>query len=477
MLRFGSVWLALLATVASCSGPAIAPVTPTAPDHDPDGPHAAAVAAQVKPFIDAEVVSGVVVGLYDGGKREIYGFGVGPKGAPPNGSTLFEIGSITKVFTALLLADAVQRREVQLDTPVSDLLPPGVTVPSKDKQVITLEHLALHTSSLPRLPQSLPTTAADPYATYSEDLLYRDLIATQLEHPPGTMIVYSNFGYGLLGFALGRKIGGGYAKVMSERILKPLGLADTYVTPPPGTPNRIQGTNDDFATMPFWTWDVLAGAGTIVSTAKDQLALIDAELDAAAGGKSSLRPPMRLTQEPRLDEPSGPNVGLGWQIDRDGRFWHNGGTGGFHSFISFDPKTRRGVVVLASTSTSLVDRIGAMLFKVLADEPVEPAKFPTAEKLAPLAGSYDFSGTKLVVTVDGKRLYIEGPGEPRHRLMPLTETEFLIESINAAVIFQKDGDKVARLVFAVGEQTLTASRVDDEPTPAPKPDAPTPGAR
>ncbi len=461
--------LAVLATLCACSGPPTTPTIPTAPDHDPDGPHAAAVAAQVKPFIDAEVVSGMVVGLYDGGKREIYGFGTGPKGAPPDGSTLFEIGSITKVYTALLLADSVQRREVNLDTAVADLLPPGVTVPSKDKQMITLQHLALHTSSLPRLPQSLPQTATDPYAAYNEEMLYRDLIATQLEHPPGNMIVYSNFGYGLLGFALGRKIGGGYSKVMNERILKPLGLNDTYVAPPPGTPNRIQGTNEDLATMPFWNWDALAGAGTMVSTVRDQLSLIDAEIDAAAGGKNVLRAPMRLTQESQLADVSGPNVGLGWQIDRDGRYWHNGGTGGFHAFISFDPKTKRGVVVLASTSTSLVDRIGGMLYKVLANEPADPAKFPTPDKLAPLAGSYDFSGTKLLVTADGKRLYIEGPGEPRHRLMPLTETEFLIEAINAAVIFQKEGDKVVRLVFAVGEQTLTAARVEDAPAPdAPK---------
>lgn len=467
MYRFASAWLAL---VCACSGGAPVPPTRPAPaDHDPDGPHADAVAAQVKPFIDAEIVSGLVVGLYDGGKREIYGFGTGPAGSHPNGSTLFEIGSITKVYTALLLADAVQRREVTLDTPVSDLLPPGVTVPSKDKQVITLKHLALHSSSLPRLPASIPTNAPDPYATYNEEMLYRDLIATELEQPPGTVIVYSNFGYGLLGFALGRKIGGGYAKAVSERILRPLGLSDTYVAPPPGTPNRIQGTNDDLQSMPFWTFDALAGAGAMVSNVRDQLALIDAELDADAGGKSVLRAPMRLTQESQLDDVNGPNVGLGWQIDREGRYWHNGGTGGFHSFISFDPKTRRGVVVLASTSTSLVDRLGAQLFKVLANDPGPPAKFPTPEQLVPLAGAYDFSGTKLVVSVDGKRLYIEGPGEPRHRLVPLTETEFLIEAINAAVIFQKEGDKVARLVFAVGEQTLTAPRVE-EPA-APKPDA------
>src|SRR5258706_9875041 len=94
--------------------------------------HRDAVAALIQPMIDAEIASGIVVGLYDAGKTEIYGFGKGPEGKPPTGTTLFEIGSITKVYTSLLLADAIQRREVALDTPVAGLLPPGVTVPTAD---------------------------------------------------------------------------------------------------------------------------------------------------------------------------------------------------------------------------------------------------------------------------------------------------------------------------------------------------------
>src|SRR5688500_4973046 len=105
-MRLRSACLAVATLAFACSGPAVVPAGPTNPAGDPDGPHAAAVAAQVKPFIEAEVVSGIVVGLYDAGKREIYGFGTGPKGAAPTGTTLFEIGSITKVFTALVLADA-----------------------------------------------------------------------------------------------------------------------------------------------------------------------------------------------------------------------------------------------------------------------------------------------------------------------------------------------------------------------------------
>jgi serine-type D-Ala-D-Ala carboxypeptidase/endopeptidase len=189
--------LVVALTCAACGGstsnrPTVAPVHA---DADPDGPHREAIAAQLRPFIDGEIVNGIVVGIYDAGRREIYGFGKGPNGAAPNGRTLFEIGSITKVYTSLLFADSIQRREVALNTAVSDLLPPGVTAPTKDKRTISLGHLAVHSSGLPRLPPTIAAhaNAPDPYAGFDEDTLYRDLVHTQLESAPGAHIVYSNY--------------------------------------------------------------------------------------------------------------------------------------------------------------------------------------------------------------------------------------------------------------------------------------------
>jgi len=337
-------------------------------------------------------------------------------------------------------------------------------VPSKDKVPITLKQLALHASGMPRLPPSLEAEVnAAPYAGYTEDALYKDLIRTELQDPPGSRIVYSNYGAGLLGFALGKKLGGGYAAVLRDRILGPLGLASTTFGFPPGSEAvRAQGTDEDLKAVPPWTFtDTLGGAGALVSNARDQLALIDAELDAAAGGKAPLRGPMRLTQEEQL-ESAGPNTGLGWQIDSAGRYWHNGGTGGFHAFISFDPKNKRGVVVLASTSTMLVDRLADNLYSVLDGAGAKkPPVFPTAQDLMPLVGTYDFQGQKLEVAVDGKRLYIAGPGEPKQRLMPLSSHEFLLEKFQAPVAFQKaDDGKVTGLVFVIGSQTFAASRVN-----------------
>lgn len=450
----------IVLVVAACSGSShVAPPPPVIPEA---GQHHDDVEAQVKPYLDAELVSGLVIGLYDVGKIEVYGFGSGPNNAPPDGATLFELGSVTKVYTSLLLADAVQRREVELDTPLAELLPPGVTVPIRDKVAITLKHLVLHSSGLPRLPPSLVAHSMDPdpYAGYGEDQLYRDLIRTELEAAPGTQVAYSNFGAGLLGFALGRKLGGGYAKLVTERVLRPLELKDTFVAVPAAlAARRAVGTNDDLAKAAPWTFDALAGAAALVSTARDQLRLIGAELDGAAGSGQGLGRAMKLTQEPQFDR-SGDNEGLGWMIDSAGRYWQNGATGGFHAFVGFDPKTKRGVVVLASTATSLVDHLSDVMYKVLDGTPPPPARFPTGEQLAQLAGTYELSGTKLQVVADGKRLYLEGPGEPRHRMSPLSDHELWIEVLQSVAVFEKAGDKVVRVLFGVGDHTLAAQRVD-----------------
>jgi CubicO group peptidase (beta-lactamase class C family) len=431
-------------------------------DVDPDGPSREAVALHVKPFLDGEIVTGLVVGLYDAGRTEIYGFGTGPGGKPPTGRTLFDLGSMTKIYTGLLLAEAIQRREVDLDAPIAELLPPGVTVPTQNGTAITAKHLALHSSGLPRFPPSLTSRKPppDPFAGYGEDALVQDLIATQLDAAPGTTIGFSHFGTGVLAFALGRKIGGGFAAAIDARVLAPLELRDTFFTPPAGSAaRRTIGTDEDLKPVSRWTWGALVGAGGLVSTVRDQLRLIEVELDAAAGSKGLLRPAMRLTQEAQLDTP-GENEGLGWKIDPAGRLWHDGMTGGYRAFISFDPKTKRGVVVLASTQSLLVDILGRTMFDVLDKTAKPPAPAPTAKQLAAYAGKYNFTGTELVIVAAGKRLYLEGPGEPRHRMVPFGERTFWIEALQSAAKFELEGDKVKSVVFKVGGNQISAPRVE-----------------
>jgi CubicO group peptidase (beta-lactamase class C family) len=438
------------------------------------------VEAQVQPLLDAELVSGLVIGLYEVGKTEVYGFGKGPGQAAPDANTLFELGPITTVYTSLLLADAVQRREIALDTPVSELLPLGVTMPIRDKVAVTLKHLAMHVSGLPAHPPSIVArgVAPDPFAGYGENELYGDLLRTELIGAPGAQLSYSPYGAGLLGFVLGRKVGAGYPKALETRVLRPLGLTDTFASVPAAlAARRAPGTTDDLASAVPWTFDALAGAGAVVSSARDQLRLIDAELDAADGSTQPLRRAMKLTQEPQLDRP-GDNVCLGWLIDSAGRYWRNGGTGGYHAFVGFDPKTKRGVVLLASTATSTVERLAEPMYKVLEGAPPPAVKLPGAAELAAFAGNYDLGGTALQVIAEGKRLYLSGPGEPRHRLAPIGDREFWLEALQSVAVFEREGDKVARIVFGVGDRRVVVPRVEGKPDAKPeaKPEA-KPGAK
>ncbi|MEP6861622.1 MAG: serine hydrolase [Deltaproteobacteria bacterium] len=426
--------------------------------------HRDAVAAAVKPLIDAQITTGVVVGLYDAGKTEIYGFGKGPDGNPPTGTTLFELGAITQVYTDLVFADAIQRREVSLDTNLSELVPPGVTVPTMQGARVTLGELAVHTSGFPRLPPSLEhgMNPQDPYGGYTEDRLYADLIHSSLVLTPGTQILTSTFGAGILGFTLGKKLGGGIENVTKLRVLDPLGLSSTFFTVPAAAKARRQvGTNIDLAPVPNWTWGALAGAGGLVSTASDQLALIDAELDAASGSKQPLRAAMRLTHEDQIPGQAGANEGLGWQIDGLGRYWHNGGTGGFRSFVGFDPKARRGIVILSSSSVSLVDHLALDLYKILAGEPVTPVTSPPVAQLQQYAGTYQLGQFKLVFSIKNDRMYITGQGTAPLRIIPISDHEMWFEDQQAIVVFEKDDGKVSRAVFVVGPQRLAAPRVPD----------------
>ena len=455
--------LAWVCLIAACGGsprttvPAVKPVVDS-------GTHAATVTALVQPMVDAEISGSIVVGIYDAGKSEVYGFGKGPDGKQPTGTTLFELGAVTQIYTSLLFADAVQRREVAFDTNLSELVPPGVTVPTfETSQHVTLGMLALHTSGLPQQPPSLMRrgASADPYGAYSEDALYADLIGSNFANPPGTVVNTSTFGAGLLGFVLGRKLGGGVVNVVSLRVLRPLGLESTFFTVPEGAKSRRQvGTNLDLKPVPNWTWNALAGAGGLVSSARDQLALIDAELDAASGSKQALRAAMRLSQEEQLPVTSGPNEGIGWDIDPEGRYWHSGATGGFRSFVGFDPKTRRGVVILSASAVSLVDHLALDLYKVMANEDTKPFKPPVIESLQPYVGTYQLGEFKLDVTIVDNHIYITGKGEKPLRLIPLSDHELWFEGQQAVVVFEKDGDKVARAVFVVGAQRLAAPRVN-----------------
>jgi CubicO group peptidase (beta-lactamase class C family) len=462
MLQSVAVTMTLAVGATGCTSTKPKVSTPTIPVALT--PRKAAIAEQVQPFVDSKILDSVVVGISVNGKSEVYGFGRGTTATPavpPDGDALFEIGSITKVYTGMLLADAVEQGQASLDAPFSDFVPPGVTVPTRDNKVITLGQLLTHTSGLPRLPASINVESTNPYGAYNEDLLYRDLAATKLDRAPGENEEYSNFGAGLLGFAVGKKLGGGYASQLQQRVLAPLQLTSTTLAPSAAQKQHVvTGVNDDLVAVPGWTFDALAPAGALLSTANDQLRMLTAQLAAHRNEASPLAKTLRRSQTLVLDTAES-KIAYGWMIDKAGRYWHNGGTGGYHSFVGFDPQKNIAVVVLAATASSLVDRLAIAAFQIAAGDPAPPVKFPTAAELAPLVGDFDITelSTKVTVTASNGRLYIGAPGEAPTRLIPLTAREFLIESLQTVVVFEEKAGKIEQLVFVINGKPFVAKRV------------------
>jgi CubicO group peptidase (beta-lactamase class C family) len=296
---------------------------------------------------------GVVVGLLEAdGTRRYVVAGSSGNGAPLDEHALFEIGSITKPFTATLLADMAARGEVSLDDPVAKHLPAGTRVPARGGKAITLATLATHTSGLPRLPTNFrPADPKDPFADYGVARLYEFLASYDLTRDPGETWLYSNVGYGLLGHALERRAGTTYAKLLAERLLVPLGMKETSVGLDPSLQKRaVQGFDEAFAPAPMWDLGPLPGAGAIRSTAADMLAFAAANLSAEG---DRLHAAMKAAHAPRVPMKDDQRVGLAWMVARPKSrtiTWHWGGTGGFRSYLGLDLEARRAVVLLTNSS-------------------------------------------------------------------------------------------------------------------------------
>jgi CubicO group peptidase (beta-lactamase class C family) len=326
----------------------------------PAFPSDADIAALARKGVAIEGNAGVVIGLLspaDDGRV------VAVADVPYDGRTLFEIGSITKVFTGILLADMAARGEVRLEDPVERLLPAGISVPSRHGRQIRLVDLATHTSGLPRMPDNFfPADPANPYADYSPERLYAFLRGHALTRDIGARAEYSNVGVGLLGHALSLRAGKTYEALVTERILQPLGMSGTRIVLRPEDRARLAPSHSPSGRpVPNWDLDALAGAGALRSSADDMLKFLAANVRPPANAVGRA---IQAAQTPRARFGEATQVGLLWltQTTGFGRtvVWHNGGTAGYRTFIGFDPQRGVGVVVLSNRSNS-VDRLGQHL--------------------------------------------------------------------------------------------------------------------
>ncbi len=429
----------------------------------------------IKSIIDDRVAGkramGIVVATLEQGRPpHVYTAGIsGVAGLPLDGNTVFEIGSITKVFTNTILADMVKRGEVKLDDPISKFLPASVRVPRRAGKEITLLDLATQSSGLPRLPSNLrPADVGNPYADYSVKQLYDFLSSYTLTRDIGAQYEYSNLGMGLLGHVLALRAGKSYPDLVKERVLDPLGMHDSGVSLTPVMKSHIaQGFDDAGTPTRLWDLPTLAGAGALRSTANDMLKFLAANLDSTHG---PLGAAMALARAPRKPLGERNSIGLAWNnFESYGTMitWHNGGTGGFRTFIGMDDAHHRGVIVL-SNSTNSPDDIGFHLL-----QPKVPLETPTPapkahvevpldpSKLEALVGVYELAPNfQLAITKEGSALFAQATGQGKVQVYPESETEFFLKVTDAQITFVKGPDgKVDHFVLHQGGRDTTGQRV------------------
>ena len=268
-----------------------------------------------------------------------------------NQTYLFEIGSITKVFTAGLLAQLVDEGAVQPDDPIQQYLPVSLHQPEQDGVAPTLLHLANHTSGLPRLPSNMDlSNVANPYKSYDQEKLYQYLAQEQiLESVPGKINVYSNLGFGLLGRILTLQTNQSYEALIRERIAKPLGMDRTWVTVPSLQHQLVPGRDAQGNVTSNWDFNALVGVGDIKSTVEDMTAWLRANMQEAAPQHAI----WQQCQQPTFAVDERLSLGLGWHISPGAQgpvYWHNGGTGGYRSCVALDAENEVGVIVLSNLS-------------------------------------------------------------------------------------------------------------------------------
>jgi serine-type D-Ala-D-Ala carboxypeptidase/endopeptidase len=308
----------------------------------------------------------LVVGVLNGPSREIHVFQrEGLIDTETAKKLLFEIGSITKVFTSALLADMVLHQEVHLEDEISKFL--GDKLPANSSAAkITLLQLATHTSGLPRLaPQTYRTVflqgVSNPYRDFSEQDLLQYLSKCKNLQPTKTA-KYSNLGMDLLSYVLSLRCGESFEHALRRRICLPLGLYDTVMTLGDGQARRlVPGHSANGRTVPNWDFQ-FGGAGGLYSTVDDLLTFLEANLGHI---DADIAESLGLCHVPRDKKLSGTEnvIGLNWLIHPSGITWHNGGTGGYRSFIGFSKQKGVGVVVLSNYAVS-VDDIGFTVLNI-----------------------------------------------------------------------------------------------------------------
>ena len=404
----------------------------------------------IQRMVDDRVVTyhdavGLVVGVIEPAGRRLFARGPAQVGNDDqvDGDTIYEIGSVSKVFTALALADAAQRKELSLNDPVAKYLPAGATMPQYRGKPVTLLDLATHTSGLPNVvPNVAATDLNDPNADMNQGQLLKSVAAYELTRDPGTAYQYSNAGYQLLGIAVADAAHTDFETLVKSRIFGPLKMTGTHFAPSLEEKDKYSaGYDAHLQPVPHERLPSLPGAGGMRSTANDLLNFLAANIGLAP---SPLAPAMAdMVKTQRQSQYLELKAAVGWHVAKPHNVemvWENGRTDGYRAFIGFVPSKRIGVVVL-SNSANTIDDIGAHILDK--DSPLRPLHREAEIKPAQLdnyLGRYEVNDNfALSVTRDGNKLFVQGTGQPRAELFFMGDDQFFLRVVNGTVVFQTDG--------------------------------------
>jgi CubicO group peptidase (beta-lactamase class C family) len=312
---------------------------------------------------------GLNIAVIKNGIVSRYNYGEAVKGSDqlPISATLFEIGSITKTFTATLLAWYVNEGKMKLTDPITKYLPDSVAA-NPELKGVTLLNLSNHTSGLPALPDNLswqkPYDQLNPYSNYNRQLLFAYLKTCQLNSKPGQRYVYSNLAVGLLGIILEKISGKTFEEMVSEIICNPLGMKSTVQhLYPMLIPRFAPVYNDDGRQTEPWDFGALASCGSLRSTIDDLVLYAKANMN--DNGPGPLAKAFKLTHDITFNNDA--RLGLAWHIivvNGVNYYFHNGGTYGSSSFLAFNKEKKLAVIILSNASAS-TDAIGVAILKKL----------------------------------------------------------------------------------------------------------------
>jgi CubicO group peptidase (beta-lactamase class C family) len=428
------------------------------------------------PLIENEMVDGLSVGYIQGDRRGTVHLGHASNAnaeekLKPNNSTLYELGSISKVFTSLLLADAVVRGAIKLDGDANVPNEANIKFPTLNYRSVKWIDLSTHRSGLPRLPANFGTTdLIDPYRQYDSAKAAAALSTLKLPRSPGESQEYSNFAVSVLGYLISQNANKTYQNLLKERIARPLSMSDCSVALSEDQKNRLAMPHSAFgAPTQKWNWSDLPGAGGVCATMDDMMRFATAQLDPPAG-KLGQAIELAWTQHTKPDD-SGPAMGLGWMILDDGEArWHNGGTGGSRSMILINRAEKLAIVALCNTAVSgEVDQLPIQLMDMVtgkgegkvaenASGQKNEVKI-SADHRARLEGRYELAANFIFDVKDnGGHLMVGVTNQPTLEVFPDSKTHWSYRAVKATLEFKlpKKGPAKSLILHQNGiKQTAT----------------------